>query len=416
MKTRILLWIAIGLALAVMTAACVGAEGETGSAGPAGPPGPIGPQGPAGAESEPGPAGPAAADYVGDTACAGCHPDIYKANLRTGHAWIQNKISEAAAPNFPYTKLEKLPEGYTWDDILYVIGGYNWKALFVDKNGYLITDAPGQAGNGNYLNQWNFANQQVGKQAGWVGYKSGQEKVLYTCGECHSTGFSSNGNQDGLPGLVGTWAQDGVRCEACHGPGSLHSNDPRNIRLNINRSSDLCGNCHFDADLELVDETDAYNSIHAPSEAIYRGKHMVLKCVDCHDPHSGVIQNRESQKATTRTQCAECHYQQAKYQNNPQHAANGVTCAECHMPTLVKAAWGNPAKFTGDIHSHQVAIDPTKIDQLVTSGGSQGYTLAPIGLDYACRHCHLPGSGKEKTDDQLRAVANGYHTRGASSP
>jgi hypothetical protein len=61
-----------------------------------------------------------------------------------------------------------LPEGYTWDDISYVIGGYNWKARFINAEGYIITDKPGESGNTEYLNQYNFANPIVGTEAGWV--------------------------------------------------------------------------------------------------------------------------------------------------------------------------------------------------------------------------------------------------------
>ena len=63
---------------------------------------------------------------------------------------------DGKAPTYPFTKIEKLPEGYTWNDISYVIGGY-WKARFMDKKGYIITDKPGATvSDTKYLNQWNF--------------------------------------------------------------------------------------------------------------------------------------------------------------------------------------------------------------------------------------------------------------------
>ena len=52
----------------------------------------------------------------------------------------------------------------------------------------------------------------------------------YDCGACHTTGWVADtdadtdgtlaDNQDGLPGIHGTWAAPGIHCEACHGPGA----------------------------------------------------------------------------------------------------------------------------------------------------------------------------------------------------
>jgi hypothetical protein len=81
------------------------------------------------------------------------------------------------------------------------------------------------------------------------------------------------------------------------------------------------------------------------------------------------------------------------------------------MPRIVQLASGDPAKFTGDIHSHRMAIDPTRFDQLVTSGQTQTYVIAPSGLNYACRHCHGSGLALPKTDEELQAMATGYHAQ-----
>jgi hypothetical protein len=413
MRIRNWLLIAAVLMTVILLAACGGGSEElaTPAVGPAGPPGPVGPQGPAGAQSEPGPPGPAAAEYVGDQVCAGCHPDLYKSYMKTGHTWALNKITDGTAPSYPFTKLSQLPDGYTWDDILYVIGGYNWKALFVDKEGYIITDAPGQSGNADYENQLNFKNVLVGKEEGWVHFQSGQEDLLYTCGECHSTGYTSSSNQDGVPGLMGTWFQDGVRCEACHGPGSLHMTNPQKIPMQITRTSDLCSRCHSQADMETVEDSTGFDALHKPAEMIYRGKHMVIECVDCHDPHTGVIQQRQAKLAPTSTQCVECHYKEGQTQNVGMHERLEIACQECHMPRMTQTAWGNPARYIGDIHSHQVAIDPTKIDQVVDTGNGEVYTIAPNGLNFACRHCHVPGTAQAKTDEELIGAASGYHGR-----
>ena len=222
MRNR-LLTAAILLIAAIMLVACAGQEGPEGAPGPAGPPGPEGPQGPAGKEGatgeagDSGEAGPLGAEYIGSSTCAGCHQDTYDVFINSGHAWILNPVVDGQAPDYPFTDVPASPEGYTWDDILYVIGGYNWKARFVDQEGYIITNPPGETGDAEYLNQYNLANPLLGKEAGWVTYHSGEEQVPYDCGTCDTTGYSERGSQDELPGLVGAWAEPGVQCEACHG-------------------------------------------------------------------------------------------------------------------------------------------------------------------------------------------------------
>jgi DNA-binding PadR family transcriptional regulator/cytochrome c553 len=196
-----LIWMLMLSVMVVLLAACAGAQG---------------PEGPSGESAT------AFRKYVGDQACAGCHQDLFDTYMKSGHPWKLSKVVDGQPPAYPFTKLNELPVGYTWDDILYVIGGYAWKARFVNKEGYIITDEPGKTRNAEYLNQWNFANEIVGKDAGWVKYNSGKEKLPYDCGTCHTTGYSPQGNQDDLPGLVGTWNQEGIRCEECHGNGSLH--------------------------------------------------------------------------------------------------------------------------------------------------------------------------------------------------
>ncbi len=394
----------------LLMSACAGPEGPQGSVGPAGPPGPEGPQGPIGNEGPAGPQGDpasAASTYAGDQTCSGCHTELYDTYMKSGHPWKLTPVVDGKAPEYPFTKLSAPPQGYTWDDILYVIGGYNWKARFVNKEGYIITDEPGKSGNAEYLNQWNFANTIIDKDAGWVTYHSGEEKLPYDCGSCHTTGYQPGGNQDDLPGLVGTWAQPGIRCEECHGPGSQHASNPQGFDMKIERDGAACGACHRRGDVEQVNAKGGFIEHHEQYEELFQSKHVVIDCVTCHDPHTGVVQLRQAGEPTTRTQCANCHFKEAKYQGNATHMTMNLACIQCHMPRIVKSAWGDAEKFTGDIRSHVMAIDATQIGQF-NEDGTQA--LSQIGLDFACRHCHIPGTGLEKTDEELLAGAANYHT------
>jgi len=141
--------------------------------------------------------------------------------------------AEAQARGFP------LPEGLSWDNITYTVGG-TWKIRYLNTTGYFITWHFENGVKVNGSNQWNVATEE------WVDYHPGEEKA-YTCGGCHTTGYSTEGNQDGLPGLVGTWQFRGVTCESCHGPGSLHSPNMDAAQANpmtIDVSGEVCEQCH----------------------------------------------------------------------------------------------------------------------------------------------------------------------------
>jgi hypothetical protein len=413
MRHKWLIALGLSISMVLLLSGCSGPPGPVGPAGPPGPRGPegiMGPAGPAGAAGQS--AEPASlsivADYVGAETCGACHADIYETYIKSGHAWKLNPVVNGQPPDFPFTEISELPGGYTWEDISYVIGGYHWKARFVNQGGYIITDAPGKSGNEEYLNQWNFPNEILGMAGGWVKYNSGKENKPYDCGSCHTTGYSPRGNQDGKPGLIGTWAEPGIKCEACHGPGSLHAQNPRGVRMVVERDAELCGKCHIRDVVESVDAQGGFIQHHEQYEELFQSKHITLNCVTCHDPHQGVVQLRLNGDKVTRTSCENCHFKQAQFQNSRIHP-NVAECVDCHMPRVTKNAWGDAAKFSGDIRTHLMAIDPNQIGQF-SEDGTQA--LSQIGLDFACRHCHVEGGmALPKSDDELVRVADGYHEK-----
>lgn len=398
------------VSLMLLAAALVSCAGPQGPEGPEGPPGPEGPAGPPGDSAADVVFG---AEYVGSAACGECHTETYDVFMQSGHPYKLSPVVDGQPPEYPFTVVDQLPEGYTWDDISYVIGGYNWKARFVDNEGYVVTGLPGTRGDGNtdYVSQYNFANPIVGNEAGWVPYHSGEE-TPYSCGPCHTTGYDPNTPIEGMPGIVGSWAEPGIQCEECHGPGSLHAANPRGVALDIERDSALCGECHIRDSSEAVNASGGFIKHHEQYEELFQSKHITINCVVCHDPHSGVVALRKAAEedetvAVTRTACENCHLDQASYQNSEIHPAM-VECVDCHMPRVTKSAVGNADMFTGDIRTHLMLINPNQIGQF-TEDGSQA--LSELGLNFACRSCHVDGgSATPKTDEELIEKATGYHT------
>lgn len=401
--------VCLAAALLFLLSACIEQPGPIGPAGPQGEQGPPGPQGRPGDQ---GPAGVPGTDglsyaipaFVGSETCAECHETIYDTFSQSGHPWKLTPVVDGQPPNFPFTFIPSPPPGYTWDEISYVIGGYNWKARFIDQDGYIITGA-----DENATTQYNFFNPVVNLGGSWVGYHPGRANMPYDCGECHTTGYSPIGNQDNRPGLIGTWAFPGIQCEACHGPGSLHSNHPMAYGMKVDRDAAACGQCHVRGDFTEVNASGGFIQHHEQYEELFQSKHVVIDCVICHDPHSGVVQLRQTGQQTTRTLCENCHFKQAQNQANERHQLLTIACVDCHMPRLVKNAVGDAAAFTGDIRTHLVAIDPTQIGQFSEDGT---VALSQLSLDFACRACHLPngdGRGRPKTDAELIQTAVNYH-------
>ena len=402
---RLIVLLAI-LGALLLVAACAAPAGPPGPPGEVGPPGlagPAGPDGPAGKQGSSGPVGAAGLDYtpasyVGSSACKECHAELYDSHQQSGHAWTLTQVVDGKAPEFPFSEVKKAPEGYTWDDILYVIGGYAWKARFVDKQGNVIT------GGADAKTQYDLPNKTLKLGGDWVAYHPG-ETVAFDCGKCHTTGFIPEGNQDALAGLQGTWAENGVGCEGCHGPGSNHVNDPYQVSVTIDRDAELCGDCHGRGDLtQVITATNGFISHQDLTVVPFEAKKHLFRCTDCHNPHTTTV---NAKGFGAKVACDGCHFAQAENQKitDRKHAQ----CIDCHMPRMIQQAVADPARMSGDMRVHLMAINPAATAQFEKNGKLAGPYLA---LDFTCKGCHYDGGRAPVLEDErLQAVATGYHDR-----
>ena len=397
MKGRCLLAI-VSVMVAILLGGCTASQGSEGPVGPAGPAGLQGPQGPQG---EPATASQA---YVGSEQCGSCHEAEFEKFALSGHPYKITKIEDGQPPSFPYDGVtggvKEPPEGLTWDDISYVIGGYGWKARFIGQDGFIVT------GDEDATTQYNYANKEVGTKSGWVPYHPGEEKP-FDCGVCHTTGYNPDGHQDALEGIIGTWTFPGIQCEECHGPGSRHSEDPYGVRMVVDRSSQLCGRCHIRGNPAQIDASNGFVRHHEQFEELFNSKHFAISCVTCHDPHASAVFDdpKINPDRGIRQNCDTCHWQQV-FQNNKKHL--GVDCIDCHMPPLAKSAVGDLDLFTGDISSHLYSINPDPDAPQFTEDGL--FSLPYITLQYACMQCHNDEKASIKGMETLANMADGYHT------
>jgi hypothetical protein len=302
-----------------------------------------------------------AGEYVGAEQCKGCHEAQYGQWHKSGHASMLSRVGTGKSPALVY------PEGHDQRTVSYVIGGLRWKALFLDKNGYFITSTP----SGEGKNQYNM------QSARWVDYLPGQ-KVGYSCGRCHTTGYSPEGHQDGLEGIQGTWKFDGIQCEGCHGPGGKHVDSTLRADISIDRS--ICPDCHGVVPHDVIPRSGVFLGPYTETNQLLAGSKKNFACPNCHNPHPpGATSIRQG--------CADCHDDiAAQYDGSLMHRV-GVTCLDCHMPPAGIIAEGDAQACRGDFKSHVFDIDyrkpfPTPAED--GPGVSPGY----LTVDFACMRCH----------------------------
>lgn len=320
-----------------------------------------------------------ASGYAGSEKCRPCHSLIYDGWKTSGHPYKLNTPVEARAFTNPAIPP---PEGYTYADIYLVVGGWGWKARFMDMQGYIITKTgPNRDINGS--NQFNTATER------WVDYYAG-ETLKFDCGNCHTTGYSLQGSQDNKPGIVGTWEEKSIGCEVCHGAGSEHIARGGGIGVAIfrNDSAALCGACHTRGpDDTKIMALDGFIQHHEQYPEILNSPHKNLTCVSCHDPHRGTHAgqtNPTGPAAGIRTKCPVCHPQEATDFRGSTMQQQGVECSGCHMPMATKSAEGDA--FKGDVRTHLFKINTDPDAKMFTDDGNfaNGY----LTLDFACLNCH----------------------------
>ncbi len=221
------------------------------------------------------------------------------------------------------------------------------------------------------------------------------------CAECHSTnyqkqfevpqshtklvGLSENAgstesmaetmNSSNLPESVGkynsTYFEIDVSCEACHGPGSVHTAlaakwfpgwsrekgyGLADLKATAANQIQACAPCHSRRNVIAGDFTagdnfyDHYGSqliaenIYYPDGQILdedyvhgsfiqsKMYHKGIRCTDCHDPHSARLKHTGNQV------CTSCHqHPVAKYDSVSHHfhapGTAGAQCVNCHMPS-----------------------------------------------------------------------------------
>jgi len=387
--------------------------------------------------------------YVGAAACGGCHPDALRAWRGSHHDLaMQEATSETVLGDF--ADATHHPHGVT--------------TTFRTEGGRFFIETPGNDGTParfevaytfgvdplqQYLVKfpdgrmqafglaWDTRSKEHGGQRWFSIY--GDEPIPpgdvlhwtgpaqnwnHQCADCHSTalrkGYDAENDR-----FETRWAELNVACEACHGPGSLHtkrmqSGDPRwrmpgRRGLGVEfepvasarwpegpdglpvreppRTShtevELCARCHSRrstlveaapagtplhdthriATLEpplYFDDGQIHDEVYVYGSYVQSAMYAAgVSCSDCHEPHSSRL------RAQGNALCARCHsaarFDTAAHHHHAEGSA-GSQCVSCHMPTRT-----------------YMQVDPRRDHSLRVPRPALAGT---IGAPNACNDCH----------------------------
>lgn len=202
----------------------------------------------------------------------------------------------------------------------------------------------------------------------WLHWTGAGQNWNYMCADCHSTNLQKK--YDLKTNRYHTsFSEIDVSCEACHGPGSLHTKLAEERWLfwdrhhgygltNLKSASSLpqiqtCAPCHSRRHvvypdyepgnpymdhyaLTLLEDGLYYPDGQIHDEVYVTGSFLQslmyrkgVRCTDCHDPHTAKL------RAQGNNLCVRCHtpakYDVPSHHHHPVGSA-GAQCVDCHMP------------------------------------------------------------------------------------
>lgn len=160
--------------------------------------------------------------YAGSLACTGCHPREYALWVITPHArMVRNPRRNPEAVLPPLSESSPLLSS----EIAYVLGSRNVQRYISVKGESLVVRSP------IWLIRERKWNLSYWREMDW----------LKSCAGCHTTGFNP---------VLGRYAEEGISCEACHGPGKKHVSSSlaadivNPAKIPEPRRSMICESCH----------------------------------------------------------------------------------------------------------------------------------------------------------------------------
>jgi Tfp pilus assembly protein PilF len=323
------------------------------------------------------------ADFVGNKACAPCHPAIFRAYTQTPMAQSSGKVgardmketfdraefhdnrgafSYRVAPDY---RFEFTQQGVGQPiagvrALSYFVGsGAAARTFLIDEGGFLF-EAPV-----TYYRRAASWKASPGFES--LDYPYLTRPVLPGCLQCHASGIKANaGTMNGY--ATPPFLESGVSCERCHGPGSDHiAKGARMVnpaKLAPAARDSICAQCHLSGEVRvskpgkempgkdgaamtagglLADDLTVFVRAGSPSDlrvtshvenlaqsACKRASGDKLWCGTCHDPHT--TPEPVAKAAYFRGKCLTCHQTRECHAADEARLDNGDNCVACHMP------------------------------------------------------------------------------------
>lgn len=379
-------------------------------------------------------------EYVGPERCRDCHRreyDRWKGTLHSKFVQLPNEYTLIS----DFKRNNKLTIKVT--DKAPTLANIEVTTTIFEKNGkfyvrtvgpdwefrdYEVTHVIGVGRRQNYLTKFPNGEMHVlpvewdTKMARWVDlnglknnypgdgeYWSDSGSIWQlNCGGCHATGIKINYDR-AKDSFNSTWANLGVGCEACHGPGSNHVKaasvyfqyeketiiNPAKLPWRLRAM--VCGQCHNwgastaevspykkgfpkhygypsgylpgkSISLYYIEETEEKKKHHQQYNEWKESQHAKagIMCTTCHNPHPEEIVGSAQTKLTADNLCMDCH---KTLQRRAAHRIHTFgSCIACHMP-----------ETKGHEHSHTFQfVSP---EESIRAGGVDN-------KPNSCNNCH----------------------------
>lgn len=316
---------------------------------------------------------PPLSDYTGAKVCGECHPKHFQAWEQTPH---KNAVRDARAnPSIITAHFDKPIEGFTKDDIEFVIGGHWYERYMVNIDGdYFILPRI-----------WSVASHKWDVADAW----SWKKKPYSTqCKGCHATRYDPD---------LKVQVEHEVGCEACHGPGGEHVKSNGKVAvldltaISPDERDMVCASCHvrgkdatgrypfavgyvpgrkledYYTPLAVMDDETPrqtfLNTFRKWYEKLGRGQPPA--CDVC-----GIERPKGDESLTETQKCRKCHdFKEVDHTNSGHPGGIELECLECHRTMTRKVA------DAGDVHSP----DHFRIHKT---------TVYDRGENGACLQCH----------------------------
>ena len=226
------------------------------------------------------------AEYEGARECCSCHGTMGRAFAGSEHSQTMLVANDEEIPlladfnngedirtvQFPGSDS---PRPFTPDDVAYSLGSgvHIQRYLYELEEGVFMV----------FPAEWNTVASE------WQTYDTGEEWLSdsynfnQNCSYCHVTGFDEETLE---------WDDEGVQCEACHGPGSEHislmdelefvedeaGREQLHESINIAIDPATCGQCHSRG--EAVDSAHAFPAAYQPGEDLSESWTLISEDAD----------------------------------------------------------------------------------------------------------------------------------------